>query len=223
MLRKTPGAPRFIIVLIMLITAFWGYRLVRMYSNADVSGFWEQIFFSLPLFALFSVIIVKMLRMIINVRNKGRRSLEYLEKYDLLEMAADEYFGIDKTECRITHTAGESDKFGTRNNALTQNFIFAMSDNIIVPYRDLKSAGIVRCAYNSNKHDLRRGFSFKQDIIFAETLDGRRIDIHAVEHKNYTEKQKQIVEKIFSRIERANPECKVDRTIIGEHTAGLGL
>ena len=97
-----------------------------------------------------------------------------------------------------------------------------MSDNIVVPYSELVSAGIVRLTYTSERYGYRRGFLSVQDIVFAETADGKRVDIHGINGERYTNKHKETIEKIFGRIERANPECKINRSIIGEHTPRIG-
>ena len=117
-----------------------------------------------------------------------------------------EYYGPVKTELKLIHTVGEGDKMISRRNLLTANFVFAVCDNIVVRYSDLESAGITRIRYSARGE--RNGYRY---IVFGVTNEGKRFDIYVTTERSYKQKEKELTEKIFNKIELANPECKIDR------------
>ncbi len=204
LLKKTPALPK-VGILITAIFATITYSLIFTSDKENLLGAAGLGIVIAPVVILILAACIRKLRA---SKVNGTRTLRYLRQNGLLEKAADEYFSSDGFCCRIISTSGRPDKFVNRDNALTSGFLFAMSDNTIVPYSDLKAAGIMKVDYSVDT------VSHTQFIVFAETIDNRRIDIHGIDNDCITPEQQKIIDAIFDRIAQSNPDCEINRAVI---------
>lgn len=148
------------------------------------------------------------------LRSNGIMTYEYLEKKGMLEAAAEEYFGRDRFVCRLKRKGWRPHRYAHRVNVLTPNFIFIMSDNIVLTYDEVKKARFLRI-------DMRSGFSINfayADTFALQMADGTEIALfssllshYASDNNKEMIRRQGIVNEVSERIRAKNPECEISR------------
>ena len=186
-------------------------------SALALTGSGGYILLALALLMVPAAILLCLLRrekQYLTLRKRGRLSWEFLESSGLAEQAAEEYFGTDRTGCRLKHSGGTSfHPFSHRENVFTAHFAFLMCDNIVLHYSEIHRTRTVRCARN---HKGRRFIEY----LLLRMKNGT--DLSAMSVSIYSKLLRpspasgerylgaiDTMQTILGRIEAANPQCDV--------------
>ncbi|MBE6753195.1 MAG: hypothetical protein E7559_02385 [Ruminococcaceae bacterium] len=155
-----------------------------------------------------TVLIIRNISIILSkarkVRENGEKSLRFLESNGLLEAAVAEYNHPGKTMFRAVDRDKSMDKFISRHNTLTENFIFALSSNQIIGYQDAVRTYIVR--YNDSE-------TLSTEVFTVLTKDGEEIDLLSYTYSLLVKPPHELIDWICSVIKAKNPNCEVSSAV----------
>jgi|GEM_PF-1667687 len=136
----------------------------------------------------------------------GAKTVESLECRGMLEQAAAEYSGTRLAECKATNRRNETDKL-SRKNFLTESFVYAMADNVIVPYSDIAKVYTVVYTFVTRNKNFR--MKHVNHVLTAMTNDGEEFDILSAQDMFYNAKAQTNIETIKEIIKQKNPSCEI--------------
>ncbi len=146
------------------------------------------------------------------LRANGRMSCEFLERNGLLQAAAEEFYGKDRYVCKLGRKGWRLHRYSHRKNVLTPNFIFIMSDNIVLTYEEVKKARFLRTQMK------QKGKDFYADTFSLQMADGTEIALFSSligslfsSGKREMIRRQGIVTEIANRIHAKNPDCEISR------------
>jgi len=219
-LKRTPVKPLGFIALIAAFLVLWLLFMTNKLQQEGEMDAQKIMIASLLYVVIFGGMIiyyiVKYIKRVRKLKKNGRQSIAYLEENGLLDSADQEYIGLDRTDCSY-RSRNSMFRMTSCKNALTENFVFAMSDNIVIPYSMIESVKVKR---HRRLHKKGGGHgSTWWDTISVKLTDGRKVKIHTVVNATYTKKEKETVSEIFARIKKGNPECTFDISAIEKYVS----
>lgn len=147
------------------------------------------------------------------LKENGQKSIRFLKAKGLLDAAAAEYAGDDKIVCKATHRDGRMNRFVSRKNALTPNFIFIMSENAILPYSAVTEVTFDKYHYTQhsgdNDLDINASVTHTNDVLTVKSVDNCEYDLLNINNGVLTQKRYETIVGIINRIKEKNPSCKV--------------
>ena len=198
MLRRTPWLWK--LPAVMLIALLAATPLILMGSRAMVIP-------ALFIGVLLIFILAVLSRKIASVRQRGRKTIEYLVSNELIEDAAREYSLEDNPKFRLTHRDSSLDKFVLRKNMLSPSFIFAMCDNAILRYSDVAKAVVIRYKFETGNADF--SVDHVNDVLTLVTHDGDEIDLYAMSAAKKNPRKLAELREIARIIKEKNDSCFV--------------
>lgn len=143
------------------------------------------------------------------LRRFGRLSCRYLEDNGLLEQAAEEYFGEEGLECALLYKGDSRHRYRKRRNRFTRNFIFIMSDNVVLRYSELQRAVVTEATLKRKNGTRTVTYLILQMKDFSEipAMSAVRNGDAAGNHWSYEHNMK-IMETIMEHIAEVNPDCE---------------
>jgi len=163
---------------------------------------WESLL-AIPLAALLILVVSNSIKYISKNKSTGKETIADLESRGLFSLAAKEIDGPDQITCHCLTRNGAFDKLAYRNNILTPNFIFVMTENIILTYDQIDKAYIIRYHYDDGE------IHHKNDVFTLLTTDGREVDLMNFEGGRYPSRKIDILDQISFILTAKNPNCTV--------------
>lgn len=203
MLQKTPGTAKFLIVLIILLSILFVCFIPSM-------GWYALIFLAIIGLMIYSV--VKTVKTLKVIKERGQKTIEYLEQNDLLETAAAEYGGNQNYVFRLSEINGLHPLFASRKNALSDNFIFAMCSNAIVTYTDIEAAYLVNYQWSKRTRNGIR-IHYTNDVLMIRTLEGEELPLYNVYMRRYNKKTTETLNTILAILGEKNPDCAISSDV----------
>ncbi len=215
MLKKTPGINK-------LFTVLWGSLSIGgLIAGIGLIKQNQSPFIGIAVLIVFFALLISLLVMLAKsrkgVRSNGRKTIEYLRENNLFDAAAREYDSEQYYAFKCSEKDGRFDKFYTRTNFMTENFVFAMSSNRIVTYTDIEETYIVR--YKWYYDDVR----YVNDVFTAKTICDDEIDLFnmflkssALSQRERSKDEIHTMNTIAAIIREKNPDCSISTLITEE-------
>lgn len=141
-------------------------------------------------------------------RKIGLKSIERLESRGLLEQAEEEYYDANTFRFRPESSGFSPEEFTLRQNALSQNFIFAMKDNAVFEYSDIKTIYFSRKGNNSLLK--KAGFSDSCTVLTLTCTGGRSYNFYTCKGAFAQSPTDDIIcREIIETIKQKNAECEI--------------
>jgi len=211
-LKKAPSGSKLFLVFMAGFMAVWAYLAYGQLKQGEIDTFRSSMIYLAIVAILFIAMLANSIAESRRVRKNGQESMAYLDENGLWEKAETEYCAPESTRCRVRRDS-IFDLPARRKNVLSESFVFAMEENIIIPYSEIGWAGVERKQLRRKRRIRKRWM----DTVYIRLRDGRKVKIHTVKDKKYTDEQKQTVEAIFEHIRQGKPECDIDCSIISEY------
>ncbi len=205
-LKKTPGGNNFMVFLYLCMIVVSVVCLINFTDTLAkiISG---------VMIAAFVWMTVSGIKKSINLRKKGKTTIEFLESRNLLEAAAAEYATADKVECRCTHRNGDTVHFSSRKNALTPNFIYVMTENNVLVYDDITKAYIIEYTYR-RRQGRHRYITLTNHVFTLFTNYGEAVDLMNIDQGKYSQKQTETLDKIAFILKTKRPDCVISQEVV---------
>ena len=143
------------------------------------------------------------------LRKFGRLSCKYLEENGLLEQAAQEFYSGEGYECALTYKGDRKHRHRYRRNLFTRNFIFIMSDNVVLRYSELQRALVTEATFKDEDSVRTVTYLILQMKDFSEipAMCAVRKSHSAASMQSY-EHNMDVMETIMEHIKECNPDCR---------------
>lgn len=148
-------------------------------------------------------------------KQNGLKSIERLEGRALIEHAEEEYSAASfRFRPEVSGLSPEG--FTLRCNALSPNFVFALKDNAVFEYSDIKSVGFERRENNSSLGKIR--FSDTCTVMTITCTDGSSFDFYTCKGAFAESPTKDIIcTNIIDTITQMNAGCRIEYEIKGKN------
>lgn len=202
MLQKTPGTAKFLIVLIILLSILFACFIPSM-------GWYALVFLAIIGLMIYSV--VKTVNNLKSIKERGQKSIDYLERNNIIESAASEYGGAQNYSFRLSEVNRLIPLFTSRKNILSNNFVFAMCSNAVITYNDIDEVYLVN--YQWVKRTKHGRIHYKNDVLMIRTLDGEELPLYNIYMCRYTKKATETLNTILAIIGEKNPDCSISSDV----------
>lgn len=197
-LRALPNIYIFIIVCSVLITAAITYLAIE---KNNISVLIPVILFDI----IAAVVIFSVIRSLSGLRKNSRKTIKYLDENGLFEAAGKEYFGDGIFSFRLGYAEDKNVHFISRENALGENFVFAMSSNQVIRYSDISEVKFKRYFHDENSFEAVNNMAIPE-ILTITTNDGADISLLGVTFERSGEtKKRELLDKIVFRLREKCP------------------
>lgn len=204
----------FIIVAKWMLTAFFPIYVMGLLVSAGFS-----------VFAVFEIVhTVRQLFYYKTLKQSGRMSWDYLVNNQLEQDAAKEFCGEEKVVCHLNFKGDETNPFGHRENYVTPNFVFIMSDGVVLHHSEIAGTQRQRISFASEK---KRVTTLRTEIYALCTHDDTVIPLMSIVCRlhvdNYNSKNDlshlkkedvETLEAINRRLRESNPDCKISLNLV---------
>lgn len=208
MFTKSSGSTKWMVGFFVVIAILIPYFLISLMLEGPI-GAKELGIAALAVFLEVVIVVscVKMIKRSIQRKEIGKNTINSLIKRDLMANVVAEYNGSHLVDCKATNRTDEADKFSSRKNCLTENFVYAMSDCVIVPYSDIAKLYTVVYTYTTRSKYVRMHHTNR--VLTAMTNEGLEFDILSAQDMFYNDKARGNIELIKSIIKEKNPSCEI--------------
>ncbi|MBE6765289.1 MAG: hypothetical protein E7546_05360 [Ruminococcaceae bacterium] len=213
MLKKAPGTSKFMAAFYVVFAILLLVILFVKFSSPENRVY---VIYAAALIAIPSIIVsITIICFGKKAQTNGFKTIEYLDRNGLFEAAAAEYDSDQYYAFKCSTRDGGFDKFNSRTNFMTENFIFAMSSNQIVTYNDIKEIYIVRYLWSYD------ATPYVNEVFTAKTLSGEEIDLFnmflkssAFAQRDRSKDETHTLNTITEIIREKNPDCIVSTEIL---------
>jgi len=224
MLRELPGLKDYNKIVLLTAGLLFGGILVMFAFTGLLKeeGAWAFIIFLAPGGTILTYIIMAIILALVfnrftragrKLKENGEKSLRFLKNKGLLDAAAAEYANNKIIECKAAHRDGRMDRFVSRRNALTPNFIFIMSENAILPYAAVTAVKMGKYQYTygnmDNETNIHSAVTHTNDVLTIKTVDNCEYDLLNINNGMFTQKRYDAIVGAINLIKQKNPDCYV--------------